>query len=177
MDPDQAALSALRREVKLLRSENAYLRDQLLLAGQPRGLPAGGAVANAPASGMQAVPSDGSPPGEIAGGVVPGAAGAMLAGGSRPPTSGATATAQPSGEELMRRLLDTQRLLVAVSRENDRLAGLNQRLSDGRQLVADEYKARQEALGALEVQGPGGTDNGLKEHCGGLRPIPPACLA
>lgn len=39
----------------------------------------------------------------------------------------------------MRRLLDTQRMLVQFSRENDRLAGENGRLRTGKTLVANDY--------------------------------------
>ena len=40
----------------------------------------------------------------------------------------------------MRRLLETQRMLVQFSRENDRLASENGRLRSGRALVANDYK-------------------------------------
>lgn len=158
MDPDQAALAALRREIKLLRSENAYLREQLVLANQPRGAPlavtgpaAIAAGISLPASRLPS--SHGAPPGTPgssgapalpgAGGVpaAPAAGGAGI--GSRPASGsggGAGAGCQPSPEDLMRRLLETQRMLVAYSRENDRLAGENGRLRTGKTMVANDYK-------------------------------------
>jgi hypothetical protein len=40
----------------------------------------------------------------------------------------------------MRRLLETQRMLVQFSRENDRLSSENGRLRTGKNLVANDYK-------------------------------------
>jgi hypothetical protein len=40
----------------------------------------------------------------------------------------------------MRRLLETQRMLVQFSRENDRLSSENGRLRTGKSLVANDYK-------------------------------------
>lgn len=143
-DPEQAAMSGLRREVKLLRAENAYLREQLSQASLPREQPpgtAGQAVlpASLPASRLPS--SHGQPP---AGGHSAAAAALAVTAGSRPASGGAVAGGSvgggPSSEELMRRLLDTQRMLVQFSRENDRLAGENGRLRSGKTAVANDYK-------------------------------------
>lgn len=156
LDPDQAALSALKREVKLLRTENTYLREQLFQANLPRGQPAAGASASLPAStAASRLPSSHGQPGTLGGGqlplplapfAVPGGGSAVVA-GSRPESgtaAGAAAGAglgpSPSPEDLMRRLLETQRMLVQFSRENDRLAGENGRLRNGRALVSNDYK-------------------------------------
>ncbi|PRW61495.1 kinesin motor catalytic domain [Chlorella sorokiniana] len=154
VDPEQAALAALKREVKLLRSENAVLRDtveQLLQEQRAAGagaLPTGSMPNQTQPPGTASTASYAMlPPGSISFappgvGQAPGAAVV----GSRPATgSGSAAAAAPSGgptpssEELMRRLLDTQRMLVQFSRENDRLAGENGRLRTGKTLVANDY--------------------------------------
>lgn len=84
--------------------------------------------------------------------LLPGAGGALAmpaagsGGGSRPASGAGAGTSaaggQPSPEDLMRRLLETQRMLVAFSRENDRLASENGRLRTGKTLVANDYKGR-----------------------------------
>lgn len=141
MDPAQAALSELKRELRLLRGENAYLRDQLLQAGLHRGAPAPAPTLHAPHSDQGALPGT---PGHPAGreqqlrageGLTRPASGAAVAPDAQPGSA-------PAPEELMRRLLDTQRMLVQFSRENDRLAGENGRLRSGRALVADSYQGR-----------------------------------
>lgn len=140
VDPEQAALAALRREVKLLRTENTYLREQLFQASQPRGPLAAGAAGGASLVGSRLPSSHGQPPGTPGGSSTSGAPAVAppLAGlspfgtagpaslGSRPAsgTAGAApATAggisappgtAPSPEDMMRRLLETQRMLVQV---------------------------------------------------------------
>lgn len=161
LDPGQAALSALKREVRLLRGENAYLREQLLQASLPRGQPALPAASHPSASSLGAVPGM---PGNPGGQELP-AAGPAAEGPTRP-ASGAGAAleaaagsggAAPSPEELMRRLLDTQRMLVQFSRENDRLAGENGRLRSGRALFSDDYQG--------ELQLPCGCCSGTAPSC------------
>lgn len=157
-DPEQAAMSGLRREVKLLRAENAYLREQLFQASLPRERApgtAGQAVlpASLPASRLPS--SHGQPP---AGGHSAAAAALAVTAGSRPASGGAVAGGSvgggPSSEELMRRLLDTQRMLVQFSRENDRLAGENGRLRSRKTAVANDYKGGPERA-SVSCCGPG----------------------
>ena len=156
VDPEQAALAALRREVKLLRSENVVLRDtveQLLQEQRAAGSSAAALAGSALGKQLPGTPSSAGyamlPPG-MAGFAAPGTAQGAGAGpaiaDSRPGTEpGPSAAATPSGgptpssEELMRRLLDTQRMLVQFSRENDRLASENGRLRTGKTLVANDY--------------------------------------
>lgn len=152
VDPEQAALAALKREVKLLRSENAVLRDtveQLLQEQRAAGNGAGGLVGPTPGQQPPGTPSTVGyailPPGS-AGFAAPGTAQGSSAAeaGSRPATGPGSlappsSNATPSSEELMRRLLDTQRMLVQFSRENDRLASENGRLRTGKTLVANDY--------------------------------------
>lgn len=57
----------------------------------------------------------------------------------------------------MRRLLDTQRMLVQFSRENDRLASENGRLRMGKTLVANDY-AGARAAGARSKHPSGHTE-------------------
>lgn len=158
MDPEKAALAALKREVKLLRSENAVLRDtveQLLQEQRASGaaMPAGLAQSQGQPPGTPSTASYAVLPPGSASYAVPGTgqgAGAASA-CSRPATGPGPSTAAsvggpaPSPEDLMRRLLDTQRMLVQFSRENDRLASENGRLRTGKTLVANDY------AGALRV--------------------------
>jgi hypothetical protein len=160
LDPAQAALSALKREVRLLRTENGYLREQLFQANLPRGqlappaaamLPTSLTVSRLPSSHgrLPGTPGSGQlllPPGSLH--VLDGdaaAAGVGSSGGSRPGSGGGGGAEPapgpaPNPEGLMRRLLETQRMLVQFSKENDRLAGENGRLRNGRTLVANDYK-------------------------------------
>ena len=132
----------------LLRQSGLVWLLQLLQASLPRGVPVGGpAPTGTPVpAGAARQAGDGREAGPAADILAAGSAGAGggagRSGASRPPSSGSAGSSgqQPSTQDMMRRLLDTQRLLVAVSRENDRLAGVNQRLAAGRQLVADDYK-------------------------------------
>ncbi len=161
MDPKQAALAALKREVKLLRSENAVLRDtveQLLQEQRATGGAAASAGLVPSQSQPPGTPSTATyamlPPGSATLGALGTAQGSSAAtAGSRPATgpgsSAAAATSSaagpaPSLEELMRRLLDTQRMLVQFSRENDRLASENGRLRAGKTLVANDYAGAHE---------------------------------
>lgn len=156
VDPEQAALAALKREVKLLRSENAVLRDtveQLLQEQRASGaaMPAGLAQSQGQPPGTPSTASYAVLPPGSASFAVPGTgqgAGSASA-GSRPATGPSAAASAgsltPSPEDLMRRLLDTQRMLVQFSRENDRLASENGRLRTGKTLVANDY------AGALRV--------------------------
>lgn len=118
MDPAQAALVALRREIKLLRAENTYLREQLFHAQLPRGQPAGAPTGSAPVSRLPSshgMLAPGMQLGQLGGGG--GGAVGMLRLGSSPSSGAAVGGGAPqSAEELMRRLLDTQRLLVQFSR-------------------------------------------------------------
>lgn len=144
MDPEQAALAALKREVKLLRSENAYLREQLCQVNMRSG--AAAAPSDAPGSQLgsrqpsRSGPPAGTPsaPGQLLPvGGAPGEPTPAAAGASRP-ASGA-AGGGPSMEQVMRRLVDMQQMLVQVSHENERLAAENGRLRSGKALVANDY--------------------------------------
>ena len=147
VDPEQAALTELRREIKLLRTENAYLREQLFQASPPRGQVVGGGMIGAGGGvAVSRLPSShGQPPGTpgaggallLAGGATAGgpapatgdgswaaaagtrpAAGAAVAGASSggPAAAGGAGGSAPSPEDMMRRLLETQRMLVQFSR-------------------------------------------------------------
>lgn len=150
-DPEQAAMAGLKREVKLLRAENAFLREQLFQASLPREQPQGAAGAGAGPTGGTAMVSALLPGSRLPSshGLLPGSdpgAGPAVhatAAGSRPASGGSASgggAGAPSNEELMRRLLETQRMLVQFSRENDRLAGENGRLRSGKTAVANDYK-------------------------------------
>lgn len=54
----------------------------------------------------------------------------------------------------MRRLLDTQRMLVQFSRENDRLANENGRLRTGKALVGNDYAGEGSCRGAHKLALP-----------------------
>ena len=125
MDPQQAAMTALRREVKMLRTENGFLREQLMLAAER-----GGVIENS-AAAAALPPSSASP----------GASPAAL-----PAHSVMLPVPPPAQEELNRRLTDAQRLLSTLSSENARLAGENERLRAGGLQVAGEYSGAVEEI-------------------------------
>lgn len=140
MDPHQAALAALRRELRLLRTENAFLREQLMMAAGTARIEdgvlgaAGGAASSA--GGLPALPSVNA--------VSPGASpspGAVL-----PAQSVMLPVPNPAHEELSRRLADSQRLLGTLSSENSRLAAENERLRAGGLQVAGEYSGAVEEI-------------------------------
>ncbi|KAI8467963.1 MAG: hypothetical protein J3K34DRAFT_460139 [Monoraphidium minutum] len=64
---------------------------------------------------------------------------ALRAGGAAPPSPSAAAAAAAAGGELLRRLKETQALLVKFSEENGRLARDNDRLRAGRNALSTEH--------------------------------------
>lgn len=170
MDPQQAALAALRRELKVLRAENAYLRDQLIMANTGGGLPQAPDLLTA---------SGGTPTSSGAAGLSPPFS-SQFSPGSSPSPLPAHSVMLPvppaPQEELSRRLNDAQRLLGTLSSENSRLAAENERLRAGGLQVAGEYSGAVEEiewlkskLSRLEVSllGVGAGDASTKQLPGG----------
>lgn len=143
MDPQQAALAALRREVKVLRAENAYLRDQLMMANT-----GGGGLLPPPAT-ADLTASGGNPNTSGAAGMSPPSS-SQFTPGSSPSPLPAHSVMLPvppaPQEELSRRLNDAQRLLGTMSSENSRLAAENERLRAGGLQVAGEYSGAVEEI-------------------------------
>ncbi|GBF90201.1 kif12 type kinesin [Raphidocelis subcapitata] len=168
-DPREAQISLLRREIELLRQENTLLREQLRGGGggagaasrgsppQPRAASPGGASppARAPAGGSggleelagadELLTELRTPSGSL---LAPTAAMAQLraslaggaaAAGSAPASPSAAAAAAGGGGELLRRLRETQGLLLQFSEENGRLARENDRLRTGRNVLSTEH--------------------------------------
>lgn len=137
VDPREAATAALRREVRILRAENAFLRDQLFHASLPR---EAGSTAASPAGavGMQGA-GFASPEALPAQSIMlplptPGAAAAGLSSSAAAGKDPGAATA-----DLAWRLAEAQRLLGVLSNENSRLSSENDRLRAGGMLVASDY--------------------------------------
>jgi hypothetical protein len=142
MDPQQAALAALRREIKVLRAENVYLREQLMLTNIANG---DGALPSAAGSGL--LTASGGTPNAAAVGL---GGASQFSPGSSPSPLPAHSVMLPvptaPQEELSRRLNDAQRLLGTLSSENSRLAAENERLRAGGLQVAGEYSGAVEEI-------------------------------
>jgi Kinesin motor domain len=147
MDPQQAALAALRREIKVLRAENAFLRDQLMLANA-----GGGGLAGSEAAAAGILTAGGDTPNASAAGLLPlpSSSASHYSPGSSPSPLPAHSVMLPVPnalqEELSRRLNDAQRLLGTLSSENSRLAAENERLRAGGLQVAGEYSGAVEEI-------------------------------
>jgi hypothetical protein len=134
MDPQQAAFAALRREIKVLRAENAYLRDQMMMMNAGGGDSAGLSLPTATTPNASAV---GVPRSQFS----PGSSPSPL-----PAHSVMLPVPTAPQEELSRRLNDAQRLLGTLSSENSRLAAENERLRAGGLQVAGEYSGAVEEI-------------------------------
>lgn len=160
VDPKEAALIALRREVRLLRMENTYLRDQLFRAHNPplstTNNPKNsllGSDNNASTTSLTAaninttvsggVESPGTLPGQSAFLPIPAIDSALRSnedGSSILNLDGGDENSSKSDvEDVKVRLVDAQRLLVSMANENSRLAAENERLRAGTALVAGDY--------------------------------------
>lgn len=154
MDPREAALAAMRREVRLLRTENAFLREQLVLASGDRTLASldGPSLLETPAS-QSPPPMTGLPPGSAASS--PSAAAALPAQSVLVPVpTAAVQDGVPAGpqQDAARRLADAQRLLGVLANENARLAVENDRLRAGGLQVAGDYSGAVEEVEWLQAK-------------------------
>lgn len=150
MDPHEAALTALRREMRLLRTENAFLREQLIFTSQakvdaPALLPSshahGSQMMNSPAQSQLLPPGSASPS----------------------PSGAATLPAKsvmvpffhdhsPELSDITQRLVETQRLLTTLASDNARLAVENDRLRAGGLQVAGDYSGAVEEVEWLRAK-------------------------
>lgn len=128
VDPKEAATAALRREIKLLRTENAYLREQLMLANQSSDAVTlsdfvNSAIEKSPPSHNPDSTSNNYSP-------IP----------SPLPAHSILLPVPPSDQNaLAKQLGDAQSMLSTLSTENARLAGENERLRAGGLQVSSDY--------------------------------------
>ena len=144
MDPQAAALASLRREVKLLRHENAFLREQLALSSASsfgKSLLIGGEGDGSNMQQSMAVqpPSPSRSP-------LPTGSAVLLGHSLMLPLP------SPAQEDLSRRLADAQRLLSTVSIENARLAAENEKLRSGGLQVASDYSGAVDEIEWLKMK-------------------------
>ncbi|BDA49457.1 probable Kinesin-like protein KIF17 at N-terminal half [Coccomyxa sp. Obi] len=148
VDPQEALVASLKREVQLLRAENAYFRNQIALSTKVGGTPT-----------ETSTPSSGSPRHSRQGSFAEGGPHAAVESGegtawpTGPSTAAVDSGAKPgdapgihprAGEgraaETERRLAEAQAMISQFAAENARLAAASEAAASRRALVDSDYK-------------------------------------